>query len=157
MWIAAAGGSAARANEAGEKWGDVWVNVRFLPERPVALDTTTIEIVTLRGTPAESVDVGVIVPELAREAMFSSIQPLPAPATLQPDPAHPGRYAFRFVAPHSGLYRLRLTAAGRAERAQFEFPVWPRGRNPYIVIPIVVLTALCAGAVWWVRRQQAAA
>ena len=112
--------SAQAANTAGESWGTVWVNVSFHPERPRAGESTRIDIDVLRGTPAESVDVGIISPVLEREAAFSRIVRLRVPSALPADPLHPGHYALTFVPPHSGLYRVRLLSAsvGTAQPAQ---------------------------------------
>ena len=151
--------SARAANTAGESWGTAWVNVSFHPDRPRAGESMRIDIDVLRGTPAESVDVGIISPVLEREAAFSRVVRLSAPSALPADPLHPGHYALTFVPPHSGLYRVRLLSAsvGTAQPAQIEFPVWPRGRNPYIAVPIAMLALLVTGSGWWLRRQRATA
>lgn len=152
--------AAANPNPAavGESWGDAWVNVTFTPAKSRAHEPVTIDIDVIAGTPSHPVDAGVVTPTLEREAAFSHMIGLPVPATLLPDPHRPGHYALSFVPPHSGLYRLSLEAPAlhAARPARIEFPVWPQGVNRYVLVPLMVMMALIAACIAWIRRQQRA-
>ena len=148
----------AKPATVGESWGDAWVNVTFTPAKSRAHEPVTIDIDVIAGTPSHPVDAGVVTPTLEREAAFSHMIGLPAPATLLPDPHRPGHYELSFAPPHSGLYRLTLEAPAvrAAHPARIEFPVWPQGVNRYVVVPVTVMMALIAACIGWIRRQQRA-